>query len=134
MAPKKRDNNKAPKAAATPSGSSGATKPPASPARPLTPRARLLLMLALPLCVAGFTLGAAGLVVLIAPDGAPEWLSPDSSFAAHWRVVLHKNMFVQPFLFNFGAIATLGCAMRLAEGFKADQQQAAAAAGGKKRR
>jgi hypothetical protein len=120
------------KKAGAPAASSSSAKKPSStpPARPLTPRARLLLLIAFPLALAGFAVGGAGMVVLAAPEGAPAWLSPDSAFASAWRSVLAKNMFVQPFLFNFGAIASLGCAMRLAEGRRAE---AAAVAASKRR-
>jgi hypothetical protein len=63
--------------------------------------------------MAGFLVGFAGMVVLVGPQDLP--LVADSAFSRAWRDLLAKNLFFQPFLFNFGAIASVACVMRLAE-------------------
>jgi hypothetical protein len=116
-----------------PPQASTATTATRSPPRRLHPRSRLLVALMLPLSAAAFLLGCAGMAVLLGPQDAslvPSFLAPGSPFASAWRTVLSKNAFVQPFLFNFGAIASVACAMRLAE----DRRAAIAERGGGARR
>lgn len=117
MAPKRRPQ--------APAATSAASAP-----RPLDPRSRLLLSLLLPLSAAAFVLGVAGMAVLLGNDDnaslVPSFLAPGSPFATAWRSLLAKNAFIQPFLFNFGAIASVASAARLAE----DRRAALGARGG----
>lgn len=127
MAPKRQPQPTAPKAAAPSPTAAAKPKPP--PPRPLTPRARLLLLLLLPLSIAGFCVGCAGMLVLM---DLP--LLAGSAFATAWRALLAKNLFFQPFFFNFGAIASIACVARLVEGRRAALLLEAAAAAESKRR
>lgn len=118
MAPQKRGAKAAqqqqqPKrTAAAPSSNTTTTKKAPAPPRLLSPRSRLLLLtLALPLTIAGFAAGAAGMLILLDPSHPLA----SSRFGTAWRVILTKNLFVQPFLFNFGAIASVAVAARLVE-------------------
>lgn len=115
MAPKKRSataTQQQPKrpAASAATAPSASTKAPAPP-RALSPRMRLFLLLALPLTIAGFAAGVGGMLILL----DPEHPLASTRFGTTWRVILTKNLFVQPFLFNFGAIASVAVAARLVE-------------------
>jgi len=132
MAPRRRGGTanaaqqpKRPAAAPPSSRTSSSTKGPAKP-RALSPRARRWLVLALPLTVAGFAAGVAGMLILLNP-GHPL---ASTRFGTSWRVVLSKNLFVQPFLFNFGAIASVAVAARLVEDRRAALLRRLPAAGG----
>ncbi|GBF88564.1 hypothetical protein Rsub_01279 [Raphidocelis subcapitata] len=98
----------------------------AAPVR-LSTGAYALHALAALLLLALFAVGLAGLLIIM--DGEGKNALSRTVYAEHWRWLISKNAFFQPFAVNFGAIGFGYCVSKLLSHHRAAAAAPAAAAG-----